>query len=109
MRVRNPEGGTYRRWKPGLVNLRADVAVGATNPRKATGAVQDSGGMYTAYPEGPSKPMGAFHVAASVAARNDGSLEDRVVVETTRREPRSQTSGYGSRDRSGRQTKPMRV
>ena len=85
--MRNPEGGTYRRWKPGLVDLRADVAVGATNPRKVAGAAQDSGGTYSEYPEGPSKPMGAFRTAASAATWNDGSPEDREVVKTTRREP----------------------
>ena len=33
-RVRNPEGGTYRVWKPGTVDLRADVAVGAENLKR---------------------------------------------------------------------------
>jgi hypothetical protein len=37
-RVRNPEGGTYRVWNPGSVDLRADVAVGAKNPMKVAGA-----------------------------------------------------------------------
>jgi hypothetical protein len=36
-RVRNPEGGTDRVWKPGFVDLRIDVAVGAENLRRAAG------------------------------------------------------------------------
>jgi hypothetical protein len=37
-RVRNPGGGTNRVWKPGLVDLRADVAVEAGNPMRVAGA-----------------------------------------------------------------------
>jgi hypothetical protein len=39
-RVRNPEGGTNRVWKPGLVDLHADVAVEAENPKRVAGAVR---------------------------------------------------------------------
>jgi len=72
-RVGNPEGGTYRVWNPGSVDLRADVAVGARNPMKAAGAAQDSGGVGSVCLGGPSKPTGAFREAASVAPRNGGS------------------------------------
>jgi hypothetical protein len=36
-RVRNPEGGTNRVWKPGRVDLGADAAVGAQNLRRVVG------------------------------------------------------------------------
>jgi hypothetical protein len=40
MRVGNPGGGTNRVWKPGLVDLRADVAVEAQNPMRVAGAAR---------------------------------------------------------------------
>jgi hypothetical protein len=36
-RVRNPEDGTNRVWKPGTVDLRAGAAVGAENLRRVAG------------------------------------------------------------------------
>jgi hypothetical protein len=39
-RVENPGGGTNRVWKPGLVDLRADVAVEARNPTRVAGAAR---------------------------------------------------------------------
>jgi hypothetical protein len=44
-RVRNPEGGTDRVWKPGFVDLRADVAVGAKNLRRAVGVGRPRRGL----------------------------------------------------------------
>jgi hypothetical protein len=38
--LENPGGGTNRVWKPGLVDLRADVAVEALNPRRVAGAAR---------------------------------------------------------------------
>lgn len=64
-RVGNPEGGTNRGWNPGVVDLRADVAVGALNPMKAAGAAQDSGGTVPVCLEGTSKPMDAFRPPAT--------------------------------------------
>lgn len=57
-RVRNPVGGTYRVWKPGSVDLHADVAVGAANLMRVVGAAQDSGGPVLVSPEGTPKPKG---------------------------------------------------
>jgi hypothetical protein len=86
-RVRNPEGGTYRVWNPGSVDLRADVAVGAKNPMKVAGAAQDSGGVFPAALEGHPSLRELSAPRPRAAPRNGGSLEDREVVETTWREP----------------------
>jgi hypothetical protein len=82
-RVRNPEGGTYRVWNPGIVDLRAHVAVGARNPMKGAGAAQDSGGVVAVSLVGGLEPMRVPGASAS----GGGSSENRVVVETARREP----------------------
>ena len=55
--MRNPEGGTYRGWKPGSVDLRTDVAVGARNPMKVVGVAQDFDGIGSRDPEGKPKSM----------------------------------------------------
>jgi hypothetical protein len=76
-RVRNPEGGTNRVWKPGLVDLRAGAAVGATNLRRVAGAVR----LRRSLPGVPwrgSKSMEG--VGASVPTRP--SSENRETVKT---------------------------
>jgi hypothetical protein len=76
-RVRNPEGGTNRVWKPGSVDLRAGAAVGAKNLRRVAGVVR----LLRSLPGVPwrgSKSMEG--VGASVPARP--SAKDRVTVKT---------------------------
>ena len=55
--MRNPEGGTYRGWKPGNVDLHTDVVVGARNPTKVVGVAQDFDGIGSRDPEGKPKSM----------------------------------------------------
>ena len=85
-RVRNPEGGTYRGWKPGDVDLRTDVAVGARNPTKVVGVAQDFDGIGSRDPEGKPKSM-EDRITSVVRKR---SSEHREAVETARREPRTE-------------------
>jgi hypothetical protein len=62
--VRNPEGGTYRVWNPGDVDLRADVAVGARNPMKVVGVAQDADRIGSRDLEGRPKSRGVRIVSA---------------------------------------------
>jgi hypothetical protein len=68
---------------PGIVDLRTHVAVGARNPMKGAGAAQDSGGVVAVSLGGGLEPMRVPDASAS----GSGSSENRVVVETARREP----------------------
>ena len=76
-RVRNPEGGTHRVWKPGFVDLRTDVAVGAENLRRVAGVGRLRLGL-PGVPWRGSKSMGG--VGISVPTRP--FPENRVVVKT---------------------------
>ena len=68
---------------PGNVDLRIVVAVGARNPMKGAGAAQDSGGGVAVGLVGEFEPMRVPGTSVS----GGGSSENRVVVETARREP----------------------
>jgi hypothetical protein len=84
-RVRNPEDGTYRVWKPGFVDLRAGAAVGAKNLRRVAGV----GRLRRSLPGIPwrgSKSMEG--VGTSVPTRP--SSENRETVKTVRRMPQTE-------------------
>jgi hypothetical protein len=90
-------------WKPGLVDLRIQVAVGEENPMRVAGAAQGSGGVIVVCPEGKFKSTGASDASASDVGprktvrpwkRRDGSREPNI--------------GYEGRDRFERQDNPMR-
>jgi hypothetical protein len=87
MRVGNPEGGTNRVWKPGLVDPRARVAVGAEEPhegsRSRAGLRRGCSGKAL---EGDRSPWKLLTFPASALE----CVENRVVVETARRVPRTE-------------------
>jgi hypothetical protein len=76
---------------------------------RVAGAAQDSGGTLAECLEGPAKPTGAFRVAASAVALDDGTPEDREAVETAWRELQARNSSYEFRYRFERRQKPMKV
>jgi hypothetical protein len=102
-RVRNPEGGTNRVWKPGSVDLRVDVAVGEANPMRVAGAAQDSGRDGVVVLEGKPKPMGV-----SGASVPDGGSRKTVWPSKRRDGSREPNIGYEFRDCSGRRVNPTR-
>jgi hypothetical protein len=102
-RVRNPEDGTNRAWKPGLVDLRIHVAVGETNPMREAETAQGFSRITVVCPEGRSKPMGAFGASAS-----DGGPRKTVWPLKRRDGSREPNIGYEGRDRFKRQDKPTR-
>ena len=102
--MKNPEGGTYRGWNPGNVDLRAEVAVGARNPMKVVGVAQDAGRIGSRDPEG--KPKSRGERITSVV-----QIDHRKTARPWKRRggSREPNSGYGVRESSEGQGNPMRV
>jgi hypothetical protein len=76
---------------------------------RVAGAAQDSGGALSECPEGPANPTGVSRATTSVAAKDDGTPENREAVETARRELQTRNSSYEIRDRFERKRKPMKA
>jgi hypothetical protein len=102
--VRNPEDGRCRAWQARVIRISAvDVAEGVRNPRRGEPTRQGRGRLLGLHPEGAAKPVEA---AGRSSDRTDGwTAEHLVVVETTRRERRTNVAATTSGElREARET-----